>query len=252
MNCINPSPSHIPALRHLWQVAFGDEDAFLDLFFSHAFSPSRCRCIMDGETVAAAHYWFDTECEGQKFAYLYAVATEPAYRGQGLCRQLTEDLVSLLTQRGYHGIILVPQNPQVVQMYRKLGYRDCTFMTEATIPGRNLGLSLRRISAGAYALLRRNLLPPRSILQEETNLDFLNSLYVFFAFGDSIAAVHLEENKLICLEYLGNPDLAAGLVHALGCEVGIFRFSGPGRLFSQYMPLRPDTHQPAYFAFAFD
>ena len=33
----------IPGLRELWKKAFGDTDEFLDLFFSTAYSPDRCR-----------------------------------------------------------------------------------------------------------------------------------------------------------------------------------------------------------------
>lgn len=252
MNCVNPTAAHIPALRRLWKVAFGDEDAFLDLFFTHAFSPDRCRCILDGDSLAAAHYWFDTECGGQKFAYLYAVATDPAYRNRGLCRRLTEDLIPLLTHQGYHGIILVPQNESVISMYRKLGYADCIYLTESTVPCRDLKLSLRRLSAGEYAALRRPLLPKNSVLQEGNALPFLDALYVFFAFEGSIAAVHLEGGTLVCHELLGDPGLASGLVYSLGCAVGTFRTPGPGRLFAQYMPLQSDTVRPQYFTFAFD
>lgn len=252
MNCINPSPSHIPGLRRLWKAAFGDEDAFLDLFFSLAFSPDRCRCVTDGETVAAAHYWFDVTCRGQKFAYLYAVATDPAYRNRGLCRMLTADLIPLLTSQGYHGILLVPQQPSLIAMYRKLGYRDCTFLTEATVPGKYLGLSLRRLTASEYAALRRPLLPPDSVLQEDGNLPFQDALYTFFAFDGGITAVHLEQDTAVFPELLGDSGAAEGLVYALGCKVGTFRFPGAGRLFSQYMPLRADCVQPAYFAFAYE
>ena len=77
-----------------------DEDAFLDTFFSVAFSPDRCRCILDHENLQAVLYWFDATCENQKFAYLYAVATDPASRGRGLCRMLMEDTRRYTDLRG--------------------------------------------------------------------------------------------------------------------------------------------------------
>ena len=252
MTCVNPSPSHIPALRQLWKVAFGDEDAFLDLFFRLAFSPDRCRCILDGDHPVAAHYWFDCVCGGQKFAYVYAVATDPAWRGRGLCRALSEDLTHLLRHQGYHGILLVPQTTGLSGMYRKLGYQDCTRITESSVPAQNLGLSLRRLTAAEYAALRRTHLPAGAVLQEGDTLPFLDALYVFFAFDGGIAALHLEGDKLICQELLGDSGAAPGLVHALGCQVGLFRSPGPGRLFTQFMVLRPDAVRPQYFTFAFD
>ena len=51
-----PAKEQIPQLRKLWQEAFGDTDAFLDIFFSAAFDAERCRCVMTQGQVAAALY----------------------------------------------------------------------------------------------------------------------------------------------------------------------------------------------------
>ena len=81
----------IPCLRQLWQQAFGDSDAFLDKFFQVGFSFDRCQCIRHGADIAAALYWFDCTWNSKKVAYIYAVATDKAHRGKGLCRRLLED-----------------------------------------------------------------------------------------------------------------------------------------------------------------
>ena len=62
-------PRDIGALRRLWQEAFGDEDAFLDTFFATAFSPERCRCAVEGDSLLGALYWFDCICGGKTLAY---------------------------------------------------------------------------------------------------------------------------------------------------------------------------------------
>jgi len=49
----HPASHHIPQLRQLWKTAFGDTDAFLDSFFRTAFSPVRCRCILEEDRIAA-------------------------------------------------------------------------------------------------------------------------------------------------------------------------------------------------------
>ena len=78
------------SLRSLWKVVFGDTDAFLDHFFSIAYSPERCSYYeQDGEAICAL-YWFDCAYEGGKLAYIYAVATHPEHRGKGICRRLME------------------------------------------------------------------------------------------------------------------------------------------------------------------
>ena len=81
-----PNVEQTAWLRRLWKEAFGDSDAFLDRFFTIAYSPDRCRCVTADGRVTAALYWFDCDCQGEKLAYLYAVATAQDCRGRGLCR----------------------------------------------------------------------------------------------------------------------------------------------------------------------
>ena len=119
-----PTREQIPQLRQLWQQAFGDTEAFLDSFFSVGFSPERSRCVSIGNKVAAALYWFDCTCRGQKMAYLYAVATDAAFQNQGLCRALMADTHSHLQSLGYQGTILVPGSRQLFALYEKLGFQQ--------------------------------------------------------------------------------------------------------------------------------
>ena len=63
-----PTAKDLPELRELWKEAFGDTDAFLDSFFSLAFSPARARCIRSDGGICAALYWFDCEYGGGRVA----------------------------------------------------------------------------------------------------------------------------------------------------------------------------------------
>ena len=111
-----PTQDQTDALRQLWQEAFGDEDAFLDLFFSTAFSPDRCITATKAGETAAALYWMDCTLEGRPVAYLYAVATARAFQRQGICRALMEHTRAVLAQLGYAGILLVPGSRELRQM----------------------------------------------------------------------------------------------------------------------------------------
>lgn len=251
MKIEHPTPGDIPALRKLWKIAFGDTDEFLDRFFSLSFSPARCRCVLCADGAAAAHYWFDCTLGGQKFAYIYAVATDPAHRGKGLCRALMADAQKLLAERGYHGLILVPQDVPLVAMYEKLGFAGCTSVSEFTAPGEE-PIPLRRLTAEEYAAARRELLPSGGMVQEAETLRLLASFAWFFRGPDWLAAVSVEEDKLRCHELLGNPDAAYGIVSAMGCREGSFRIPGKDTPFAMYLPLRPDCRKPEYFGLALD
>ena len=121
----SPDRSRIPALRSLWKEAFGDTDEFLDGFFEYGFSPDRCRCIVKEGAVLSALYWFEGTVEDQRFAYLYAVATAKAARGQGLFSALLQDVKRLLAAEGFDGILLHPADEGLARMYEKFGFSAC-------------------------------------------------------------------------------------------------------------------------------
>ena len=248
MNIDFPTPVQIPALKKLWNEAFGDEESFIKLFFSTGFSPERCRCIIANDGIAAALYWLDCEEQGQRFAYLYAVATAKAHQGKGLCRKLMADTHALLKQQGYAGTILVPGEPELFSMYAKMGYSPihCMDHFSCTASG---SCNLRRVCAGEYAAARNALLPAGGVRQE-MGLCYLAGYAELYAGADFVLAGTRREDAFIAMELLGNPAAAPAILGALGLKSGTFRIPGTGR-FAMYHPLS-DTPAPTYFGLAFD
>ena len=247
-----PTSAQIPALRKLWKQAFGDTDAFLDDFFRLAFSPDRCRCIMEEGRLAAMLYWFDCRCAGQKVAYLYAVATDKAFQNRGLCRALMTDTQRQLQQAGYHSAMLVPGSRELFRFYEKLGYRTATHVREFTCaPGAD-PISLRKISPQEYALLGRQLLPAAGVIQEGAALALLEAQGGFFAGDGFLLAGTLTEGKLLWGELLGSADAAPGILSALGAAEGRFRMPGSETAFAMHLSLSPDAIVPTYFGLALD
>ena len=251
MNTTAPADRHIPGLRHLWKAAFGDPDDFLDDFFAAAYAPQRCRCIPDGDEIAAALYWFDCTCGGAKMAYIYAVATAPAHRGKGLCRALMEDTMAVLSDRGYHGVVLVPQQPGLIRMYAGMGFVPSSGVTEFHTMA-DTPIPVRKIDSAEFARLRREFLPAGGVVQEGENLTFLATQAGFYAGENWLAATAEVDGMLWCPELLGDIGAASGLVSALGYAEGSFRVPGSGRPFAMFRPLLTDCPQPAHFGFAFD
>ena len=79
----------------LWQQAFGDSRVFIDGFFRTGYSPDRCRFLERDGRLAAILYWFDCQWAGKKVAYIYSVATDKDFRGQGLCRRFRQIKISV-------------------------------------------------------------------------------------------------------------------------------------------------------------
>ena len=248
----HPGREQIPGLRQLWKLAFGDTDAFLDIFFETAFSPERCLCTTEGKQVAAALYWFDCQGAGQKYAYLYAVATDPGYRGRGLCHSLMAATHDILRSRGYAGVILVPQEEGLRKLYGGMGYRDCGGVTEYFSAAGERAVPIRPVDADTYGKLRRTLLPEGGMIQEGENLRFLAATAKLYAGKDFLLAASEQDGALWSVELLGNAGAAPGILKALGYEAGTFRMPGEDKPFAMFLPLQETAAAPAYFGFAFD
>lgn len=247
-----PSRNDTAGLRRLWKHSFPDDDPFLDRFFSIAYSPSRCLCVSEGEQILAALYWFDASCCGKPLAYLYAVATDPARRKQGLCRRLMAETKQRLQQAGIAGLLLVPESQALAHMYENMGFSCCTAIHEFSCTAGTVPVPVRKIGLPEYEALRRRFLPPNGVLQEGETLALLASELDFYTGSDFLAAAAIDEGGLRCVELLGSAASAPGLLRALGCGSGSFRTPGAGHPFAYYCPLSSACPRPAYFGLALD
>ena len=246
------SPRDTAALHLLWQRAFGDTDAFIQDFFRLGFQKDRCLCAYEEQQLTAALYWFDCQCGNQRFAYLYAVATDPAFQGQGICRSLMEHTHRHLHELGYAGTILVPGSPELFAMYGKFGYRSFGGICKSTCTAAATAAPIREIDSVEYARLRRQLLPECGVVQEGASLAFLRSQADFYAGNGWVCCAARSEDTLVIPELLGNASVAPGIVKALGCNQGHFRTPGSQAPFAMYLPLAENCIAPAYFGLAFD
>jgi len=246
-----PRSCHIPALRNLWKHAFGDTDDFLDVFFSLAYSPDRCRCVFMEDRLAAVLYWFNCNWEGKRLAYLYAVATDEAFRGKGLCRALMKNTHAHLQSLGYEGSILVPGSPELFNLYEKMGYKTCSYIREFTCAA-GAPISLQRLTAEKYAVLRRQYLPLGGVVQEEEALALLQTQAAFYAGEYCLLVCSTEGEKTAVHELLGDESAAPGIVAALGFREGRFRVPGNEKAFAMYLSLTDDPAAAAYFGLAID
>ena len=248
----HPDPEEILQLLSLWKKVFGEYDGFWELFLETAFLPDHCRCIVENRQVTAGLYWFDCFCQGDKIAYVYAVATDPAHRGKGLCRKLMADVHTVLKGREYDSVMLVPADAGLREMYRKMGYEDCTCISGLACTAGETAAEVRNVDAEEYAALRREFLPEGSVLQEGIQLPFLAAQAQLFAGPDFLLAAYLEEDTLHGIELLGNSHAAPGILRALGCRDGTFQIPGSERNFTMIHKLTETAVIPNYFGFSFD
>lgn len=247
-----PARSRIPALRTLWREAFGDTEEFINGFCETALSADRCRCVIVEDQVAAAVYWFDCSFEGRPLAYLYALATAKAFRGRGIAHALMEHVHTHLESLGYEGVLLVPGEEELTAFYEGMGYKTCTTVREFCCTGAADAVQLHRIDKEGYRKARREMLPEGGVIQEEENLDFLQTFARFYTGPGFLLAARGEGRNLFGMELLGDPAVAPGILRTLGYSEGTFRIPGPGEPFAMYRPLKENGAAPKYFGLAFD
>ena len=78
-------PADEKELQRLWETVFGPEKEFIDLFFKTLFVPENTAVISCGGQVVSAAYRIDFG----PYRYIYAVGTDPAYRGRGFGKAVT-------------------------------------------------------------------------------------------------------------------------------------------------------------------
>ena len=235
------------ALKTLWTMCFGNEEDWIDAFFRTAFDPSHVCTLTRWGRLAAALCWMDVYCCGRRLAYLYAIATDPAFRHQGLCRELMGLTHETLAQRGYAGAILVPGSDGLRQMYEKMDYVNFNGIREVSAQA-GMPVPMRQISPEEYASLRREYLPAGGVIQENGAIEFLASWAKLYAGEDFLLAITADG---FGQELLGNAQAAPGILGALGLKSGTFRVPGE-EPFAMFRCLTGDGWLPGYFGLAFE
>ena len=242
----------IAELQALWQEAFGDSPEAVETFFATGFSEDRYHCILEKGVPVSALYWFDCQLEGNRIAYLYAVATAKSHRGNGLARKLLESAHTILKDKGYAGAVLVPGNEQLFAFYEKLGYRVATKVAEFSAVATPSPAFISEISPAEYATVRRAYLPEGGVLQEQEILSYLATYAKFYKGEDFLLSATKETDTLLVHEILGNTNCCGNILSALNLPQGTFRAPGAGRNFAMFLPLSPHCPTPAYFGLALD
>jgi predicted N-acetyltransferase YhbS len=118
----NPLEEDIPKLKNLWLQAFGDTQQSIDLFFEKRFNTKLCFAAKAGEEVIAAAYVLPVNYGSEKAGYLYALATKPEFRRQGIMSDLLKYVEYRSKMAGCSYLFLYPAEEALYSYYEKLGY----------------------------------------------------------------------------------------------------------------------------------
>lgn len=161
MRCQKTHEGDIPALSRLWKQAFGDTDEEINRFFREAYPHASGFAARDGETLVGMCFALPQQLacgeDACSAAYLYAVATDEHWRGQGVCRTLLAFAEKELKKRGTDCLMLVPADEGLAAMYEKLGFSGALRReSEAAAP--SAAGQAEQVTPIEYAGLRETLL----------------------------------------------------------------------------------------------
>ena len=241
-------PEDIPVLRELWELAFGDSGAYMDNFFHTYYRPGRMLVLEEDGAVRAMTAWFDTDfaIPGKgafRAAYLYAVATHPDHRGQGLCGRLLAWADDHFRTLHIPAVTTVPATPSLHNFFGANGFRECFCHSEVTIAPCEVTApcTLTPISTAEYGRLREEFLArrahiflPEDAIRYQQGCSRISGGELYAVDCPSgrgiLCAEGMENGTLLVKELLGQPsaceEIARNLHATLPGFSGICRFPG--------------------------
>lgn len=197
----------VPALKRLWKLAFGDEDGYIDHFFTAYYTPQRMLVLEEEGVVRAMTAWFDmplVSADGVVFpsAYLYAVATHPEYRGRGLAGKLLHFAGQWLAERGFVCLTTVPARPDLHVFFGQNGFEECFALEQREfIPRTKIAPApLEAVDAALYGVLRERYLAETDHISYVDGLDYQAGVCALSGGG----LYRVGEGGCACVEKGGN------------------------------------------------
>jgi len=227
----------IPALVELWHRVFGDPESLIKGFFRLLPAMGAGHLAeLDGQIVGAAYMLRGMDhVKGNKLtrcAYIYAVATDEAYRGRGIGAALTKAAAESAKQWQAQFISTLPAEDSLYKWYDELlGVKPVLYRTRRELESKAI-LPCRKVSASEYLIRREAILRNREHLSVSWHVaefqrllceEYGGGLYL----GDGFAGfAYLEEGKamikeLVCENEDEKPLAASSIAAAMAAETAV-------------------------------
>lgn len=148
----------LASLKSGWKLGFGDDDEFIDYFFTH-YDSNHTRIVRRnsyGDIVAQLHYFlFTDELCDRTGCYIYGITTLPTHRGQGLAKSMINEALSLLRANGTAYAVLIAEDTSLQSWYGSLGFElhDATLDIRGAEDGMNFATDTVSLNKGMYYVL---------------------------------------------------------------------------------------------------
>lgn len=227
-------PEEMPRQRELWKLAFGDEDPYIDYFYTHKDAHQVLVLLEDGVVYTmVALFPVTLTLPGGRTAsssYIYALATHPDTRKKGFGRFILSYVDFYLKSKGKDCVTIVPAEPSLHRFFTTTGFSECfatrkVELLQSMVEKPTEGSSLEPVSPEEYNHLRETLLAGSlhisyedRLLAYQQGLSQMNGGDLFrLTVGNAVgiaAAEYLDDDTVMSKELLfpGKPEAAAALI----------------------------------------
>lgn len=115
-------------VRQMWKICFGDNDDYINLYFSKVYNENNTLIYLEGDTITASlqmlPYTINFYGESVPFYYLAGLCTLPEHRRKGYMEQLIFKSYELMKNRNIPLAILIPAEKWLFSFYEKYGFEQ--------------------------------------------------------------------------------------------------------------------------------
>ncbi len=202
----------------VWELCFGDTAETVGKLMEPEMLENTTAAAIDGRVRALMAGFDGLDFGGVRASYIFALCTEPGWRGQGLGELVLRETVRRCFERGAELACLHPASESLARWYAGLGLETLSRVSyEAAHCG---ALRLRRVGAAEYAGLRAGIEPgvPGALLRAQ-ELFYSGADGGFFAFDGGCACIQCGESGAEIRELLCPEGQGAAVTEVFGSDV---------------------------------
>ncbi|MDR2421469.1 MAG: GNAT family N-acetyltransferase [Oscillospiraceae bacterium] len=208
-----------PGLRRLWQRVFNDPDEVVGAFFEVYIDVRLCVLAQIGARLAAMGFllpvgeFVHAGGRAEPCAMIYAVASDPEFRGLGCASLVTRGLLSAAKKHGFGVVALCPVSEALFDFYAKNGLCEAFYCREYTVSATELKNARTPMPAIKRATPEEYLARREAILRGTPHIAFDRRALAFqerlslggglFLIEDGCAAADLSRGRVCVAELLG-------------------------------------------------